>query len=105
MGEQDAATRYLEKSTFDALYNEFKPVIIASLDKFNARDYWKKGASAYNKIPLTKEVTTELDDYVTQQALVGMFSLVEKKKWIFAKTPLLVAPICCVRSSQNKITR
>jgi hypothetical protein len=80
MGEKDAATRYLESSTYNPLYDEFKPVIIESLDKFNAREFWKKGATAYNKIPLTKEVTTELDDYVTTQALVGLFSMVEKKE-------------------------
>lgn len=80
MGEKNAATAYLEKTTSAPLYNEFKPVIIESLDKFNAREFWRKGATAYNKIPLTKEVTTELDDYVTKQALVGLFSMVEKKE-------------------------
>ena len=80
MGEKDAATRYLEKSTFQSLYDEFRPVIIESLDKFNAREYWQKGATAYNKIPLTQDVTTELDDYVTKNALMGLFSMVEKKE-------------------------
>ena len=80
MGEKDAATRYLEGSTYDPLYAEFKPVIIESLDKFNAREFWKKGATTYNKIPLTNDVTTELDDYVTTQALIGLFSMVEKKE-------------------------
>jgi hypothetical protein len=79
-GNQDAATRYLERTTFQQLYNEFKPVIIASLDKFNARDYWRDGVSAYNKIPMVSKVNPELDDYVTRQALAGMFGLVEKKE-------------------------
>ena len=80
MGEKDAATRYLEGTTYDPLYDEFKPVIIESLDKFNAREFWRKGANAYNSIPFTSEVTTELDDYVTTRALVGLFSMVEKKE-------------------------
>jgi hypothetical protein len=80
MGNKDAATRYLEKTTFNQLYDEFKPVIIASLDKFNARTYWRDGVSAYNKLPLVNKANPELDDYVTRQALAGMFGLVEKKE-------------------------
>jgi hypothetical protein len=80
MGEQDAATRYLENTTYDPLFGEFKPVIQASLDEVNAREYWRKAVNAYNKIPLTKEVNPELDNYVTEKALFGMFGLVEKKE-------------------------
>jgi hypothetical protein len=80
MGKQDAATRYLEKSTFDKLYAEFKPVIQTSLDKVNAREYWKSGVTAYNKLPFVDKTNPDLDDHVTRKALVGMFSLVEKKE-------------------------
>lgn len=80
MGNKDAATRYLEKSTYDQLYTAFKPIIIESLDKVKARDYWRGAVKAHNKIPLTKDVNPELDDYVTKQALEGMFGLVEKKE-------------------------
>jgi len=79
-GNQDAATRYLEKTTYQALYDEFKPVIQTSLDKVNAREYWKNAVTAYNKIPLVTKTNPELDDHVTKTALVGLFSLVEKKE-------------------------
>lgn len=87
MGEKDAATRYLEKTTYQSLYDEFKPVIITALDEVNAREYWREATSAYNKIPLTKKVNTELDDHVTQNALTGMFSLVEKKEADIRENP------------------
>ncbi|MEM6319208.1 MAG: DUF4197 domain-containing protein [Bacteroidota bacterium] len=80
MGEKNAATTYLEKATYDQLYNEFKPVIIASLDKFKARETWRGAVKAHNKLPFVKKANPELDDYVAKQALVGMFSLVEKKE-------------------------
>lgn len=79
-GKPDAATRFLEKTTYDALYAEFKPIIQTSLDKVNARTYWKEAATAYNKIPLTTKTNAELDDHVTKMALVGMFSLIEQKE-------------------------
>lgn len=80
MGNQDAATRYLEKSTFQKLYAEFKPVIQESLDKVNAREYWKSAVTAYNKLPFVEKTNPELDDHVTRKALAGMFGLVEKKE-------------------------
>lgn len=80
MGEKDAATTYLNNATYDKLYAEFNPVIINSLDKFKAREYWSKATNTYNKIPFTKEVNPRLDDYVTQQALNGLFSMVAKEE-------------------------
>jgi hypothetical protein len=80
MGEKDAATRYLERTTYDQLFAEFLPVIQESLDKVNARQYWRDAVTAYNKIPLVKKTNPELDDYVTKQGLNGMFQLVEQKE-------------------------
>ncbi len=80
MGSQNAATQYLNKATYNQLYTEFNPVIVESLDKFNARKYWTDAVNAYNKIPLVEKANPDLDDYVTKQALAGLFSMVEKKE-------------------------
>jgi hypothetical protein len=80
MGEKNAATQYLHRSTYQPLYGEFRPVIISALDEVNARAYWRDAVNAYNKIPLVTRVNPELDDYVAQKALEGLFSLVEKKE-------------------------
>lgn len=80
-GDKDAATRYLERTTFDRLYNEFNPVIVASLDKFNARQYWADAVNTYNRIPLIGDpVDPDLDDYVTRRALDGLFAQVAKEE-------------------------
>jgi len=80
MGEQDAATRYLERTSGQALYAEFMPVIQAALDEVNARSLWNSAVNAYNKIPFQKKLNPELDDHVNKMALRGMFSLVEEKE-------------------------
>ncbi|MFZ4476553.1 MAG: DUF4197 domain-containing protein [Saprospiraceae bacterium] len=79
-GNPDAATRYLQSSTYTNLYASFKPIIQTALDKVNAREYWKSAVTAYNKLPLVTKTNPELDDHVTKMALVGMFGLVEKKE-------------------------
>ncbi|MFT6807639.1 MAG: hypothetical protein ACJA01_000859 [Saprospiraceae bacterium] len=80
MGEKDAATRYLEETSGQALYKEFMPVIQKALDEVNARSLWKSAVDAYNKIPFQKKMNPDLDDHVNTYALKGMFSLVEKKE-------------------------
>jgi hypothetical protein len=80
MGEQDAATRYLESTSGEKLYEEFMPVIQSALDEVDARSIWKKAVDAYNKIPFQRKLNPDLDDHVNRTALNGMFSLVEKKE-------------------------
>lgn len=80
MGEKNAATGYLHRTTNQQLYDEFNPVIVRSLDKFEARKYWSDAVSAYNKIPFVEKANPDLDDYVTNEALNGLFSMVEKEE-------------------------
>lgn len=80
MGADNAATQYLNQKTYDPLYQEFQPVIIQSLNKFNAIEYWADAVNAYNKIPLVEKVNPKLDDYVTDKALDGLFAMVAKKE-------------------------
>ena len=80
MGEKNAATEYLKRTTYQALYAEFNPVIVTSLDKFDARKYWGDAVNTYNKIPLIKKVNPSLDEYVTTQALNGLFTMVADKE-------------------------
>lgn len=80
MGDKNAATSYLNNATYQKLYAEFSPVIIESLDKFNARQYWSDAVNVYNRIPLIEKANPDLGDYVTSEALDGLFSMVEKKE-------------------------
>ncbi len=80
MGADDAATSYLKRTTYEALYDEFNPVIVESLDKFNARQYWSDAVSAYNKLPFVEKANPDLDDYVTTEALEGLFAKVEQEE-------------------------
>ncbi len=79
-GDKNAATQFLHRTTYNSLYNEFNPVIVSSLNKFNALDYWSNAVTSYNKIPFVTKMNPKLDDYVTKKALDGVFDMVEKKE-------------------------
>jgi len=80
MGENNAATTYLDNTTRKTLFGKFMPVIQKSLDEVNAREYWKSVVTTYNKIPMTKDVNPELDEHVNNKALDGMFGLIAVKE-------------------------
>ncbi len=80
MGAQDAATQYLKSKTYDELYKQFNPIVITSLDQVGARTYWAEAANANNKIPFVKKANPSLDDYVTKEALKGLFSMIAVKE-------------------------
>ncbi len=80
MGEKNAATNYLNNATRTQLYNEFSPVINTSLDKFDANKYWSDIVKKYNALPFVDKVNPDLGDYVTNQALNGLFDMVQREE-------------------------
>lgn len=80
MGEKNAATSYLNRTTYKPLYGEFEPVIVNSLNKFKALDYWTDVVSKYNSIPFVKKLNPKLEDYITTKALAAIFDRIEKEE-------------------------
>jgi len=80
LGDQRAATSYLENKTKQALYAKFSPVIQNSLGKVGATDLWSTAITRYNSIPFTNEVNPDLTDYVTQKALEGVFKMISQEE-------------------------
>ncbi|MRI02072.1 DUF4197 family protein [Kriegella sp. EG-1] len=76
MGGDGAATQYLTSATETALYSKFSPVIKSSFDKVGADDIWTTLINKYNSIPLVKKVNPNLTDYVTQEALNGVYKMI-----------------------------
>lgn len=87
LGTDNAATQYLEGKTTAALYNKFNPVIQSSFAKVGADQIWSNLITRYNAIPLTADVNPDLTDYVTQQALQGVYKMIAvEEKQIRTKT-------------------
>ncbi|MEM1340570.1 MAG: DUF4197 domain-containing protein [Bacteroidota bacterium] len=77
LGADNAATAYLQGSTEQSLYNAFNPVIEESFTKVGADRIWNTLITEYNKLPFTKKVNPNLTDYVTQEALNGVFTMIQ----------------------------
>lgn len=76
LGEDNAATTYLEQQTNTKLYSKFNPIIEQSFKKVGADQVWKNLITKYNTLPLTKDVNPDLTEYVTQEALKGVYTMI-----------------------------
>ncbi|WP_339654439.1 DUF4197 domain-containing protein [Flavobacterium frigidarium] len=76
LGNNTAATSYLQSSTSTALYTKFNPVIKNSFSKVGADKVWTNIINKYNSIPLVNKVNPDLNDYVTNQAMNGVFKMI-----------------------------
>lgn len=80
MGEKNAATSFLHRTTYNELYAKFQPVILKALEDVQAQQLWKEIVTKYNTLPFVNQVNPNLDRHVTDKALIGLFDMVEKKE-------------------------
>ncbi len=80
LGSDNAATQYLISNTQTELYAKFNPVIKQSFDKVGAAEIWSNLITRYNNIPLTKNINPDLTDYVTQEALKGVYTMIAQEE-------------------------
>jgi len=79
-GDEDAATQYLERTTSVQLKEKFKPVIQQALQQVNATKYYGDLVNTYNRIPLVQKVNPDLNEYATDLAIQGLFTMIAKEE-------------------------
>jgi hypothetical protein len=85
-GENNAATQYLHKTTYDQLFDLYRPKIKSSVEKelvggISTKESWDTLTGKWNSLANSvagqiaglKPVNTELEDYLTARALDGLF--------------------------------
>jgi hypothetical protein len=77
LGENTAATAYLRRKTQAELYTKFEPIIKNNFQKTGADQIWETLIEKYNQVPFTQNVNPDLTDYVTTQALKGVYKMIE----------------------------
>ena len=79
-GENTAATSYLKKQTNAQLYNKIKPIAKKAIQQVEVTKYWNPLVKTYISIPFTKEVKPDLEDYVTNKTIDGIFVLIANQE-------------------------
>lgn len=82
-GGDTSATEYFKKKTHDRIYQAFKPVVSSSMNEVGVTRSYKDLIQKYESFPFMKSDSLDLDNYVTNKALDGLFyTLGEEEKKI-----------------------
>ncbi len=81
-GNDTAATDYFKAKMHDKLYAAFKPSVSSSMNQVGTTRAYKNMMDKYTNIPFVKAESLDLDHYVTEKSLDGLFHMVgqEEKK-------------------------
>ncbi|MCG9791085.1 DUF4197 domain-containing protein [Flavobacterium algicola] len=105
LGNDNSATAYLQSTTSTDLYAKFNPVVKNSFSKVGADKVWSNIITKYNSLPLVSKVNPDLNDYVTSQAMSGVFKMiaVEEKDIrtnINARTSTLLKSVFAIQDNK-----
>lgn len=87
-GGKTAATDFLRLKTETDLIAVFRPVVKESIGREEVTKHWKPLADAYNSIPLVKKVDPDLEAYVTQKTVDGLFTLIAEEEKRIREDPI-----------------
>jgi hypothetical protein len=79
-GGDTAATDFFRRKTHDKLYAAFKPVVSEKVNEVGATRAYNDMIGRYEKVPMMGRQSLNLDDYVTNKSLDGLFYMVGQEE-------------------------
>ncbi len=89
-GGDGSATKFLKEQTTSKLVTAFAPKVKEATSKVKLTEYWNPIINKYNSaMTLTggQKLNPDLDSYITQKAIEGLFYMVEKEENKIRKDP------------------
>ncbi len=87
-GGDDAATQYFRRTTSTALGKKFLPIVKQATAKVQLADQYNEYAGQAAKLGLLDEKDANLDSYVTQKALDGLFVMIAEQEKSIRQDPV-----------------
>ena len=90
-GGDGAATSYLKQKTTAELKTAFRPKVEAAIAQVKLTEYWEPIITKYNTaMTLTRgeKLNPDLNEYVTDKAIQGLFHMVENEENKIRKDPI-----------------
>ena len=86
-GGDTAATEYFRENTHDSLYTLFRPIISTSMGKVGAVRSYNRMNRKYTSLPFVKREPVDLEDYVTERSLYGLYFMIGMEEQKIRKDP------------------
>jgi Protein of unknown function (DUF4197) len=86
-GGEDAATQYFRKSTEEPLRGKFLPIVVKAIEKVGLAQKYNAVAGKASKLGLIKQDESNVENYVTQKALDGLFVMMADEEKAIRQNP------------------
>jgi len=87
-GGDDAATQYFKKTTVSQLAVKFLPIVKRATQDVQLAQQYNQLAETGLKYGLVKQDQANLDQYVTQKALDGLFAIMAEEEKVIRQDPM-----------------
>lgn len=87
-GPQDAATQYLKRTTSQQMTEKFLPIVQKATANVQLADSYNKYAEMGSKFGVIKKEDANINQYVTQKALDGVYYMVAQEEAAIRKDPV-----------------
>ncbi len=87
-GSQDAATQYFKKTTSAQMAEKFLPIVQKATANVQLADSYNKYAEMGSKFGVVKKEDANINQYVTQKALDGVYYMVAQEEAVIRKDPM-----------------
>lgn len=87
-GGDDAATQYFRRTTAVAIGDRFLPIVRKATQKVQLAEQYNRYAGQAASFGLLSEKDANLDSYVTQKALDGLFLMIAEQEKAIRKDPI-----------------
>lgn len=86
-GPETAATDFLHAETSTEIRARFHPIVVDKMDEVGLTALYRELADHYNRLPVSRPAV-DLDDYVTDRALDGLFTVLGEEERKIREDPL-----------------
>ena len=86
-GGEDSATQYFRRTTSGPLTEKFKPVVRSAMAKVKLAEKYDQLAGKAAKFGLVREQDAQLENYVTQKTLDGLYLMIAEEEKAIRKDP------------------
>jgi hypothetical protein len=87
-GHDTAATDYFREKTSDELRSRFNPIVKNKMSEVGLYQMYNELTDYYNKIPLKTAPALDLDEYITEHTLNGLFTVLGQEEKKIRQDPL-----------------
>lgn len=87
-GPDDAATRFLRESAGPVLAERYQPIVATALAEVQGYSHYQDLVTRWNRLPTGQPIEFDLETYVTDRALDGLFKLLAEEEQRIRRDPV-----------------